>query len=104
MRHDGHTIAAAAGTIRIEGNAIAGLVVAAAELVDGARVRRPRRGLEVMVEEGRARVELELAARYGLVLPELGEAVQRSVAAALERSSGLAVAAVDVSVVELEEA
>ena len=104
MRHDGHTIASAAGGIRIEGNALAGLVVAAAELVDGARVRRPRRGLDVQIEDGRARVGIELAARYGAVLPELGDAVQRSVADALARSSGLAVTAVDVSIVVLEDA
>ena len=103
MRHDGRTIALAAGTVRIEGNALAGLVVTAAELVAGARVRRPKRNLEVQIDEGRVRVELELTARYGLVLPELGLAVQRRVAEALERSSGLTVVAVDVSVAELEQ-
>jgi uncharacterized alkaline shock family protein YloU len=103
MRHDGHTIEGDAGAIRIEGDALAGLVVTAAELVDGARVRRPKRGLEVQVDGGSARVELEVAARYGVPLAELGEAVQRSVAQALERSSGLAVSAVDVLVVELEQ-
>ena len=81
MRHDGHTIPSEAGAIRIEGDALAGLVVTAAELVDGARVRRPKRGLEIHVDEGRARVEVELAARYGLPLVELAEAVQRSVGA-----------------------
>jgi Asp23 family, cell envelope-related function len=104
VRHDGHTIDSGAGAIRIDGNALAGLVVAAAELVDGARVRRPKRGVEVQIEEGRARVELELAARYGAVLQELGQAVQRSVADALGRASGLPVVAVDVSIMELEEA
>ena len=90
-----------AGTIRIEGVALAGLVVAAAELVDGARVRRPKRGLDLQIEDGRARVELELAARYGTVLPELGQAVQRSVAEALERAASLQ-ATVDVSIEELD--
>ena len=104
MRHDGHTIGSGAGAIRIEGSALAGLVVVAAELVDGARVRRPKRGVEVQIEDGRARVELELAAHYGAVMPELGEAVQRSVADALGRASGLPVTTVDVSIVELEEA
>jgi uncharacterized alkaline shock family protein YloU len=104
MRHDGHTVSSPAGTLRIEGDALAGLVVAAAELVEGARVRRPRRGLEVVVEDGRVRVDLELAARYGMVLPELGAAVQQRVAAALARASGLTVAAVDVSIVDLEGA
>jgi hypothetical protein len=102
MRHDGHTIAGSGGTIRIEGDALAGLVVAAAELVEGARVRRPRRGLTVAVADGRARVELELAVRYGSSLPEVGSLVQTGVADALRTSAGLVVDGVDVSIVELE--
>jgi uncharacterized alkaline shock family protein YloU len=102
VRHDGHVIAGAGGSIRIEGDALAALVVAAAEHVDGARVRRPRRGLTVAVADGRARVEVDLAVRYGASLPELGEAVQREVAEALRVSAGLAVDAVDVSIEELE--
>ena len=58
-------------------------MIAAAELVDGARVRRPRRGLDVIVTDGSARVELELAARYGAVLPELAREVQANVTDAL---------------------
>ncbi|HXH88464.1 MAG TPA: Asp23/Gls24 family envelope stress response protein [Gaiellaceae bacterium] len=102
MSRDGHTIEAAGGTIRIEGDALSGLVVTAAELIDGARVRRPRRGLDVSVQDGRARVSLELVARYGAVLPELGTAVQVSVAAALRDSAGLEPEAVDVAVEGLE--
>jgi uncharacterized alkaline shock family protein YloU len=102
MSQDAYTIAAQGGTIRIEADALAGLVVAAAELVDGARVRRPRRGLDVEVDGGRARVSVELAARYGTVLPELAAAVQRSVAAALTGSAGLTVESVDVAIEELE--
>jgi uncharacterized alkaline shock family protein YloU len=102
VSRDGHTIPSAAGSITIEADALAGLVVAAAERVDGARVRRPRRGLDVEVDGGRARIELELAAPYGAVLPELALAVQTSVAGALRESAGLEVAAVDVSVEELD--
>ena len=95
---------ARAGAIRIEGDALAALVVTAAELVDGARVRRPRRGLDVSVTDGTAtvEVELELAARYGTVLPSLGREVQASVAAALLASAGLT-ATVDVSIEELDQ-
>lgn len=103
MRHDGHTIPTESGTIRIEGDALAGLVVTAAELVDGVRVRRPRRGLDVQVEGDDVRVELELAARYGAVLPELGQAVQRRVSQALQRSSGLTVESVDITIAELDQ-
>jgi uncharacterized alkaline shock family protein YloU len=102
VSRDGHTIPAPAGTIRIEGDALAALVVTAAELVDGARVRRPRRGLDVAVTDGKVRVELGLAARYGTALPALGRDVQANVAAALRDSAGLTVAGVDVSIEELD--
>ena len=103
MRHDDHTILSDGGTIRIEGDAIAGVVVAAAELVDGIRVRRRKRGVEVVVENGDVHAELELAARYGARLPDVGEAVQRRVRDALERSLGLEVRGVDILFVELEQ-
>jgi uncharacterized alkaline shock family protein YloU len=102
VKHDGHTIAGPGGSIRIEGDALAGLVVAAAELVDGVRVRRPRRGLTVAVADGRARIEIELAVRYGSPLPALGEAVQAGIGEALRTSVDLAVDAVDISIEELE--
>jgi hypothetical protein len=47
MSRDGHVIRGPHGSIRIEADAIAALVVAAAERIDGARARRPRRGLDV---------------------------------------------------------
>ena len=78
------------------------VVVAAAETVDGARVRRGRRGLEVDVVDGTARVELELAVRYGDVLPVVAEEVQRRVAAALRDMCALETSAIDVSVEELD--
>ena len=90
------------GAIRVEGDALAALVVAAAERVDGVRVRRPRRGLDVAVAEGRVRVELELAGRYGASLPGLARDVQAGVAAALRDATSLEVEAVDVSIEELD--
>jgi len=101
MSRDGHTIRGPHGPIRIEGDALSALVISAAELVDGARVRRPRRGLDVSVTGGTARVEFELAARYGTVLPSVAREVQTSVTAALLDSAGLA-ATVDVSIEELD--
>jgi uncharacterized alkaline shock family protein YloU len=101
MSRDGHVIVGPRGEIRIEGDTLAALVITAAEFVDGARVRRPRRGLDVSVTDGTAKVELELAARYGTVLPSLAREVQANVAAALLSSVGLA-AAVDVSIEELD--
>jgi len=101
VSRDGHTIRGPHGAIRIEGDALSALVITAAELVDGARVRRPRRGLDVSVTGERATIELELAARYGTVLPALAREVQERVSTALLGSAGLA-AAVDVSIEELD--
>ena len=102
MSRDGHVIKGPHGEVRIEGDALAALVLSAVELVDGARAKRPRRGLDVSVADSRVEVELELAARYGTVLPELARAVQASVTDALRTSAGLTVDRVDVSVEELD--
>jgi uncharacterized alkaline shock family protein YloU len=51
-----------------------------------------------------ARVELELAARFGVALPDLARTVQERVADALGTMVELEVEAVDVSIEELEEA
>ena len=90
------------GTITITPSALAGLVASAAETVDGARVRRGRRRLDVDVADGSARVRLELNARYGVVLPELARDVQDRVAEALTTMCRVDVKAVDVSVEEIE--
>ena len=102
MSRDGHVLKGAQGEIRVEGDALAALVISAAELVDGARARRPRRGLDVAVADGAVQVELELAARYGSVLPDLARAVQESVTDALRTAAGLTVERVDVSIEELD--
>jgi uncharacterized alkaline shock family protein YloU len=80
---------------------LADLVARAAETVDGAQVRRGRRRLEVELANGGARIRLELAARYGTVLPDLARAVQERVAVAVEATCGVSVEAVDVSVEEV---
>jgi uncharacterized alkaline shock family protein YloU len=89
------------GTITVTPSALAGLVAAAAESVDGAEVRRGRRRLEIDVDDGSARVRIELTGRYGVVLPELARAVQERVADALTKMCGVGVEAVDVSVEEI---
>jgi uncharacterized alkaline shock family protein YloU len=90
------------GTVTVTPGALTQIVVGAAESVAGARVRRRRRGLDVTVADGRARVQLELAARYGVVLPELARDVQERVAEALRAMCGVDVERVDVSVEELD--
>lgn len=91
-----------AGTITVSSAALSQIVRRAAERVDGARLRRPRRGLEIVLGGGKARVSLELAARYGTVLPELAREVQTHVADALSAMCGVEVESVDVSVEELD--
>ena len=99
---DGYVLREDAGSIDVTPGALAQIVQRAAESVEGARVRRPRRGLDLRLEDGRARVELELAVRYGVILPEAAREVQARVAEALEAMVDLDVEAVDVSIEELE--
>jgi uncharacterized alkaline shock family protein YloU len=89
------------GEISIPAPVLARLVVQAAELVDGARVRRPRRGTKIAIENGRASVTLALRAPYGAVLPELVRGVQERVAEALWSTCGVDVDSVDVAVEEV---
>ena len=91
-----------ADSITIADAAMTQIVVQAVEAVDGARVRRARRKLELEIEGVRAHVELELAVVYGKVLPEVARDVQEQVSDALTRMCGLDVAAVDVTVEELD--
>jgi uncharacterized alkaline shock family protein YloU len=90
------------GTITVTPSALAGLVIHAAEAVDGVEVRRGRRRLDIDVTLGEARVRLELSARYGLVLPEVAREVQERVADALATMCALRIGNVDVSVEEVE--
>jgi uncharacterized alkaline shock family protein YloU len=86
------------GTIEISDGALSQLVLRASGRIEGARIRRPRRGLQVHVTDGRTRVSLEITADRGVVLPEVARAIQESVAGALEHMCGLEVETVDVSI------
>jgi uncharacterized alkaline shock family protein YloU len=88
--------------VRITDAALTQIVVRAAETVEGVRVRRPRRHLEIAIEGPSAGVELELAVAYGKVIPEVARDVQQRVAAALGTMCGVNVTAVNVSVEELD--
>ena len=87
--------------VRVTDSAVTQIVVRAAEEADGARVRRPKRHLGVEIEHGSATVELELTVDYGKVLPEVVRDVQERVASAVGTMFGMTVAAVHVSVEEL---
>jgi uncharacterized alkaline shock family protein YloU len=88
------------GTVTVTDAALAQLVHAAAEQVEGVRVRR--RHTAIAIEEAGARVELELAVAFGRVLPEAARAVQERVSSALGTMCGVNVNAVDVTVEELD--
>ena len=96
-------IEAGDGTITVSAGVVGDIVQTAAEAVAGARVRRRRRGVDVSFDDGRARVEVELVARYGTVLPKLARTVQEEVGAALAVACGVDVAAVDVAIEELAD-
>lgn len=89
------------GTITVPAATLARIVVCAAELAEGSRVRKPRRGVDVEVAGDSATVTLRLAARYGTVLPEMAEEVQQQVAHALEQMCEVEVRSVDVAIEEL---
>jgi uncharacterized alkaline shock family protein YloU len=88
--------------VKVTDAAVTQIVVRAAEAVEGARVRRPRRHLDVEIDGDSARVALELTVTFGKVLPEVARDVQERVASALGTMCGVTVTAVDVSVEELD--
>jgi Asp23 family, cell envelope-related function len=89
------------GSITVTAGALTRLVARAAQSVDGARVRRPKRAVEVAHGGGRVSVSIELSARHGVPLPELARSVQERVASALARVSGLELERVDVEIAEV---
>jgi uncharacterized alkaline shock family protein YloU len=90
-----------AGTITVTAIALDRVVVHAAESVEGARVRRPRRSVDVAHQAGLASVSFELVIEQGVPVPELARAVQERVANAVAATSGLEVERVDVTVAEI---
>ncbi len=89
------------GTITVAASALERVVVRAAESVEGARVRKPKRTVEVTHEPGRASVSFELAVERGGRVPDLAPVVQERVAEALAATTGLEVERVDVIVAEI---
>ena len=95
------TVVSEVGTVTVTDAALAHIVAQAAETVEGARVRRPRRHIGIEIADAGARVQIGLAVRYGRVLPEVARDVQRRVADALGTMCSVQVDAVDVVVEEL---
>ena len=76
-------------------------MVHAAESVEGAQVRRPKRSVDVAHRAGLASVSFELAIEQGVPVPELARTVQKRVADAVAATTGLDVDRVDVTVAEI---
>ena len=89
------------GSITVTATAVNELVAGAARSVEGVRLRRPRRSVEVRHGDGRASVSVEVVAAHGESLPELAHAVQERVGRALADVSGLEVEHVDVEIAEV---
>jgi uncharacterized alkaline shock family protein YloU len=84
--------------VSISDSAFQRLVVRAVEQVEGARLRKPRKNVEI----AGGRLELALAARYGAVLPELARDVQQNVSETIATMCGLRLDGVDVTIEELD--
>jgi uncharacterized alkaline shock family protein YloU len=89
------------GTITVAAAALDRVVVRAAESVEGARVRRPKRSVDVAHGAGRATISFELAVGHDLPVPELARDVQARVAEAVASTSGLEIESVHVTVAEI---
>ena len=89
------------GLITLTAAALTELVAGAARSVDGVRLRRPRRAVEVRHADGRASVSIELGATPAEPLPGLARAVQERVGEALAQVTGLEVERVDVEIAEI---
>lgn len=101
MKHEDLVLAGPRGRIAVPGAVLAATVLGAAGRIPGARTRRPRRGIGVEIEEGRALVRVEIAARRGEPLPGLGRSVQEAVREAFALMFALE-ATVDVTIEEVE--
>ena len=83
MKQEDLVLTGPRGRITVPGAALAATVLGAAGRIPGARARRPRRGIGVEIDEGRALVRVEIAARRGEPLPGLAWSVQEAVREAL---------------------
>jgi uncharacterized alkaline shock family protein YloU len=89
----------------ISPDVLASYAADAAREVDGVRDLveshlPPRKGVRVVEEGGRLRVELQLALRWGASAPEVGRSVQARVREYLAGMTDLEPAAVDIVVAE----
>jgi uncharacterized alkaline shock family protein YloU len=90
----------------ISSDILASYAADAAREVDGVRglvdsTLHRHKGVRVLDEDGRVRIELHLAVDWGVSVPDVGREVQRRVAAYLARMASVQPEAVDVVVDEI---
>jgi uncharacterized alkaline shock family protein YloU len=90
----------------ISSDILASYAADAAREVDGVRglvdsTLHRHKGVRVLDEEGRVRIELHLAVDWGVSVPDVGREVQQRVAAYLARMASVQPEAVDVVVDEI---
>jgi uncharacterized alkaline shock family protein YloU len=100
------TIALVEGRATISSDVLASYAADAAREVDGVRglvesALHRHKGVRIVSENGRVRVELHLALDWGTSIPDVGREVQQRVAAYLERMASVEPEAVDVVVDEI---
>lgn len=100
MSRQGLVIEGPLGRVELTGAALASVVARSAEEIAGVGVRRPRRRIHVAVDPASVHVDLGIESTLGSSLLDVAEAVQRSVANAVELSTGLPTS-VDVTFEEL---
>ena len=90
-------VIAAAAVLEVEG--IGGLAAnLGTDLAELLGKKNLSRGIHIQVEDGNVTVDLSILVKYGYTIPDVARAVQEGIAGSVEATSGLSVAAVNVSV------
>ena len=90
-------VIAAAATLEVEG--VGGLAAnLGTDLAELLGKKNLSRGIRLQVEEESVTVDVAILVKYGYTIPDVGRAVQEAVANSIETTSGLTVAAINISV------
>ena len=90
-------VIAAAAVLEVEG--IGGLAAnLGTDLAELLGKKNLSRGIHILVEDDSVTVDLGILVKYGYTIPDVARAVQEAVAGSIEATSGLTVAAVNVTV------
>jgi len=93
--------------VTISSDILASYAADAAREIDGVRglvesALHRHKGVRVLGDDGRLRVELHLALEWGASIPDVGREVQRAVAGYLARMASVELEAVDVVIDEID--